>query len=275
MVRAAKVRYSFFMYAHRKLPPRRGRLFGLIAIALATAPAGLHAQMPDSLGFSCGERLTFDIRTEKFGNVGSAVMALTGPFEVRGVETIMASLNATAGIAFLKGHDATRSWFDPIRMTSLRYQKIEKRPFSSAVDSVEIYPGLRRWDGLHGDSGSTASDRPLDELAFLYYLRTVTLLPDSTYAFDRHYDKRRLPTTVRVVKHEMVKTPAGDFSTVEYEMKVINARDFKTLSVLYVWISDDRCRLPVRIESVMPVLGNGIMTLQTAISPNCPRLASR
>ncbi|HEV8408976.1 MAG TPA: DUF3108 domain-containing protein [Gemmatimonadaceae bacterium] len=234
-----------------------------------------HAQTADTTLFTCGERLTYDIRTDKFGNVGSAVMALTGPFDVRGVETVMASLTASAGIAFLKGHDATRSWFDPVRMTSLRYQKIEKRPFASYVDSIEIYPGLRHWDGLRGDSGSTASDRPLDELAFLYFLRTLTLAPDSTYTFDRHYDKRRDPTTVRVVKHESLSTPAGTFNTVEYEMKVINARDFKSLSVLYVWVSEDRCRFPVRIESVMPLLGNGIMTLQTASSPNCPSLAKK
>jgi hypothetical protein len=187
----------------------------------------------------------------------------------------MASLDASAGIAFLKGRDATRSWFDPVRMTSLRYQKTEKRPFASYVDSVEIYPGLRRWDALQGDSGSTASDRPLDELSFIYFLRTLTLAPDSTYAFDRHYDKRRDPTTVRVVKHESLTTPAGVFNTVEYEMKVINARDFKSLSVLYIWVSEDRCRFPVRIESVMPLLGNGIMTLQTASSPNCPSLAKK
>ena len=250
------------------------RLLRLVALTLAVGmPA--RAQMADTALFSCGELLTFDIRTDKFGRVGNAVMSLTGPFEVRGVETVMASLTASAGIMFLKGHDATRSWFDPVRMTSLRYQKIEKRPFASYVDSVEIYPGLRHWDNIQGDSGSTASDRPLDELSFLYFLRTLTLAPDSTYSFDRHYDRRRDPTTVRVITHETLTTPAGVFNTVEYEMKVINARDYKSLSVLYIWISEDRCRFPVRIESVMPLLGNGIMTLQTASSPNCPSLAKR
>jgi hypothetical protein len=229
----------------------------------------------DSLPFGAGEKLTFTIRTAKFGKVGKAVMSLAGPVDVRGTPTVLASFDANAGIMFLKGRDATRSWIDLDRMTSLRFEKKERRPFSSANDSVEIYPDLRLWQAAHGDSGSTASDRPLDELSFIYYLRTLTLAPDSTYTFDRHYDKRRLPTTVRIVKQDTITTPAGEFSTVEYEMRVVDARDYQEHGVLYFWISDDRCRLPVRIESVMPLLGNGIMTLQTAVTPNCPRAENK
>jgi hypothetical protein len=225
----------------------------------------------DSLPFGAGEKLTFSIHSSKFGNVGKAVMSLSGPVDVRGTATVLASFDASAGVMLLKGHDATRSWIDLDRMTSLRYEKTERRPFSSANDSVEIYPDLRLWQAAHGDSGSTASDRPLDELSFIYYLRTLTLAPDSVYTFDRHYDKRRLPTTVRMVKHDTITTPAGEFSTIEYEVRVVDARDFKEHGVLYFWISDDACRLPVRIESVMRLLGDGIMTLQSAVTPNCLR----
>jgi hypothetical protein len=243
----------------------------LAGVILCASLAGAQpmAHPTDSLPFGDGERLTFLIHTAKFGNVGKAVMALNGPVDVRGIETSVASFDANAGIAFLRGNDATKSWIDLSRMAALRYQKTERRPFSSARDSVEIYPDLHHWDATHGDSGTTVSDAPLDELSFIYFLRTVTLVPDSLYSFDRHYDKRRLPTTVRVVKHETLTTPLGPFDTVEYEMHVVDARDYKEQGVLFLWISDDRCHLPIRIESVMPVLGNGIMTLQTAVTPNC------
>jgi hypothetical protein len=233
--------------------------------------SGAHssARATDSLPFGDGERLTFLIHTAKFGNVGKAVMTLAGPVDVRGVETSVASFDASAGVAFLKGKDATKSWIDLRRMTALRYEKTEHRPFSSARDSVEIYPDLHHWDAIHGDSGTTVSDAPLDDLSFIYFLRTVTLAPDSLYSFDRHYDQRRLPTTVRVVKHETLTTPMGAFNTVKYEMRMVDARDFKERGVLFLWISDDRCHLPIRIETVMAVLGDGIMTLQTAVTPNC------
>ena len=273
MVAMARPAYSFPVPAKRSIS-RRKRLFAVAVVAMACAPS-LRAQAADALPFGAGERLTYRIRTVKFGHVGSAVMTLSGPVDVRGSETILASLDASAGIAFLKGHDATRSWFDPVRMTSLRYQKTERRPFSSNVDSVEIFPGLHHWEATRGDSGSSTTDLPLDELSFLYYLRTVTLLPDSLYSFDRGFDRRRLPTTVRVIGHERLRTAIGEFETVKYEMSVTDARDFKLRNVLYLWISEDRCRLPVRIESVMSVLGNGIMTLESATTPGCSYLVSK
>ncbi len=250
------------------------RLLGLIA-ALLACTAGARAQAPDSLPFSDGERLTFRIRASKLGNVGKAVMTLTGPVDVRGTETMLASFNASAGIPLFKGSDATRSWIDPARMTSLRFQKRERRPFSSADDSVEIYPGLHHWDGLKGDSGTTATDLPLDELSFVYFLRTLTLEPDSVYSFSQDYDRRRPPTTVRVVKHEVITTPAGTFKTVEYEVRLADRRDYKKSELLHFWVSEDRCRVLVRVESHMPMLGSSTMSLETAVTPNCPYLASR
>jgi Protein of unknown function (DUF3108) len=244
------------------------KLIGLFVLMFSVVTSA-GAQQRDSLPFACGERLAFRIRSSKMGNVGRAVMALSGPVDIRGTGAMLASFNANAGVAFLKGSDATRSWFDPQDMTSLRYQKSERRPFSTNDDSVEIYADRHHWDAQGGESGTVESDHPLDELAFIYYLRTVKLLPDSLYSFDRHYDKRRAPATVRIVKYEALTTPAGEFSTVEYEVTLSDSRDLKSRDVLKFWISEDHQRLPVRIESVMPVLGTSNMTLESVTAPGC------
>ena len=237
----------------------------VIAAAAATRAAG--AQTTDSLPFGAGERLTFGIRAWKFGTIGHAVMAVQGTALIRGVETMLVSMDTKMGVLFMKGSDANRSWIDPRRMTSLRFEKHQRRPFSTTDDSVEIFPDLHRWSTARGDTGSIAGSAPLDELSFLYFLRTVSLSPDSTYAFDRHYDKRRIPSMVRVVKREQLQTPAGTFSTVELEMRVKDGPDWKDEWVVRVWISDDRCRLPVRMESAVPLLGAGVMTLESAVTP--------
>ena len=239
-----------------------------LALALFSASiAG--AQAPDSLPFGSGELLTYGVRASKFGKVGRAVMAVTGPVDIRGVETMLVTMDAHVHVLFMKSSDVNRSWLDPRRMTSLRYEKHERRPFSSTDDSVEIYPDLHHWSGTHGDSGSTTGAAPLDELSFVYFLRTVSLVPDSIYAFDRHYDKRRIPTTVRFVKREILRTPAGEFSTVELEMRSKDGVDYKDEWILRLWISEDRCRLPVRMESAVALLGTGVMTLESAVTPRC------
>lgn len=244
-----------------------------VAIMSATVANVADAQSLDSLPFGNGELLTFSVRASKFGTVGRAVMAISGPVEVRGVETMLVTFDTHLRVLLMKSSDDNRSWIDPRRMTSLRYEKHERRPFSSEDDSVEIYPDLHYWTGTHGATGSTTGEAPLDELSFVYFLRTVTLLPDSIYAFDRHYDKRRIPTTVRFVKRDTLRTPAGEFDTVELEMRSKNGVDFKGEWVLRLWISEDPCRLPVRMESVVPLLGKGVMTLESAVTPTCQSMA--
>jgi hypothetical protein len=272
----------------------RSRFLGIVPLLLVCAPGAraqtvdsvpprvqatdslpLRAQEAESLPFSEGERFTYRIRASRLGTVGHAEMALSGPVDVRGTQTLLATFNASAGIPLFKGSDATRSWIDPKRMTSLRFAKRERRPFRSADDSVEIYPDLHRWDGAKGDSGTTVNDLPLDELSFVYFLRTVTLKPDSLYSFNQEYDSRRPPTTVRLIKHEVLTTPAGTFNTVEYEVHTVDRLNYKDKEVLHFWFSEDRCRVLVRVEGHMPILGTSSMTLETAVTPNCPSLASR
>lgn len=244
---------------------------GAFSSAAAVFGEGMiaRAQAPNSLPFGGGERLTYVVSTARLGKIGDAVMALTGPTDVRGHLALVASFDTHIGVALMKGSNESKSWIDPSDMASLRFAKHEHRPFSATDDSVEIFPDRHHWDGVRGTSGSATSAHPLDELSFIYFLRTISFLPDSTYSFDRHYDARRRPTLVRVVKRETLRTPAGEFQTVELEMRVKDGTDYKGEGVLHLWISEDRCRVPVRIESEMPLLGVGTLILETAVTPAC------
>jgi hypothetical protein len=223
--------------------------------------------------FAIGERLTFTVRS-RVGVVGHAVMSLSGPEDIGGTITMLASFSTQVRVAFLKGSTDSRSWFDPLRMASLRYVEDEHRPFSSSRDSVEIDPATWRWTGLHGDSGATATDQPLDELSFIYFLRTITLEPDSLYSFDRFYDKRRTPSTVRILRRDTLRLATGNVGVVVLEMNVKDKIGRGGPKAIRFWISDDFCRIPVRIESSLPFLGAAVMTLDSAATPCLVRHAS-
>jgi hypothetical protein len=231
-----------------------------LADALAVSP---------TLPFASGERLTYAVTINHTGRVGDAVMTLSGPVDVRGTQTLLAAFDTQVGLAHLKGSNTSRSWIDPTDMTSLRFARHEHRPLASDEDSAEIFPDRHHWDGVNGASGAMTTAHPLDELSFIYFLRTASFAAESTYSFDRHYDAARNPTTVRVVKHETLHTPAGIFDTIELEMRVKDGTDYQGTGVLFFWISTDACHLPVRIESAMPMLGTGILTLESAVTPGC------
>jgi hypothetical protein len=111
---------------------------------------------------------------------------------------------------------------------------------------------------------ASPTNAPLDELSFIYFVRTISLAGDSAWRFDRHFDAARNPTTIRVVGRRTLETAAGSFRTVQGEMRVHDPRRYKGEGVITIDLTDDRRRLPVRIESSMPVLGRTVLSLASA-----------
>ncbi|MGZ8377125.1 MAG: DUF3108 domain-containing protein [Gemmatirosa sp.] len=230
----------------------------------AVAPMSVAPRMAvESLPFGVGERMTYRTRVAKLGNVGSGVMWIEGPSAVRGQATYHLHFDFDTRVGPVRVVNRTESWLDPAEMRSLRFHKHERHPLSKHDQRVELYPDERRWDAADGSSGATATDAPLDELSYLYFIRTLPLIVDSTYRFDRHFEAGRNPTTVRAVGREPVVTPAGTFRTLLVEMRVKDARRYKGDGVLWINLTDDACRIPVRIQSQMPVVGATVLTLES------------
>jgi hypothetical protein len=226
-------------------------------------PMMVAAQSHDALPFSVGERLTYRVRMPKVRAAGRGTMWVEGPVDVRGTLTYLLRFDMKAGVGPFQGTDHTDSWLDRDRLISLRYAKRERHPLSRHHEEIELYPAERRWDGGGGESGASATDAPLDELSFLYFLRTLPLSADTTMKFHRHFDAERNPTTVRIIGRETLATDGGVFETIVVEMRVRDPRRYQGEGIIRIHLTDDRCRLPVRIESTMPVFGATVLTLES------------
>jgi Protein of unknown function (DUF3108) len=229
-----------------------------VAVPLSNAAA-----QQTGLPFAIGERFTYGVKMAKMGASGTGAMWVAGPEVVRGTETYVLHMDSQAGVAFFRGGEQSTSWFDPQRMASLRFSKVEKGVFSTHRDEVEIYPTQRRWMAADGTTGTSPTDSPLDELSFIYFVRTLPLLDDSVYVMERHYDLARNPVTVRVVGHEEIRTTAGTFSTLKVEMQVKDPLHYGGEGTIVLNLSEDARRIPVRIESTAPPYGRTILTLET------------
>jgi hypothetical protein len=239
-------------------------IVGMVVTALLWGdPSIISAQSHDTLPFTVGERLTYRVRVPKMRASGRGAMWIEGPVDVRGTAAYLLRFDMRAGFGPFKGVDRTQSWLDRDRMTSLRYAKHESHPLSRSHEEVELFPDERRWDAGRGGAGESATDAPLDELSFLYFVRTLPLVTDTAFEFSRHFDAERNPTTVRVLGRETITTDAGVFETIVVEMRVKDPRRYKGEGVIRIHLTDDRCRLPVRIESAMPVFGTTVLTLES------------
>jgi hypothetical protein len=100
-----------------------------------------------------------------------------------------------------------------------------------------------------------------DIVGGLYFLRTLNLEPGQSALIPVSDGKKSVVAKVEAQQREEVKTPAGVFKTICYEAYVFNNVLFRRPAHLYVWLTDDRRRLPVQIRVRMQ-LAIGTITLQ-------------
>lgn len=230
------------------------------AITLCAPPSG--AQSP-ALPFAVGEKLEYVARAPH-GLKGRATLWIEGLAPVRGVETMVLRFDFATKVGFVTISDRTTSWLDPLQMAAMRFDKREVRFLARHTEHVELQPATREWTAGDGRTGMSPTSQPLDELSFIYWLRTVSLGPDETLTLERHFDPARNPTVIRSLGRGRVQTPLGTFATREVEMRVRDTRNYKGEGVIRFSFSDDACRRPVRIESTIPDAGTVVMTLAGA-----------
>jgi hypothetical protein len=247
-------------------------LLALLTAPLATALPALigrlsHTAAQEAAPFEVGEELVYGVRSSRFGRIGKAHMRVAGPDTLRGRETLLLSFDFSAKVLLFRISDRTRSWFDPEAAASLRYSKRERSPLSDRDENVEIYPDELRWvEG--GTEGELPTSAPLDELSFLYYLRTLPLLDGDVYDLNRHFDARRNPVTIRVAgretRSEAAGTPIeGTYDVVVVDLLVPDARQEGGTTRIRLYLTDDAARVPVRLETSMPVGGTMVLELES------------
>lgn len=250
-------------------PSLRVSCGGLLTSLLFFAPVHVHAQLSGSrdlsvlptLPFPMGEVLDYRVNVALGGNIGQGQMRVEGPVTDRGVVTWRLVSEMQARRAFVRATDRTTSWLDPVRFTSTRFEKRERHPLSNSDEAVEMDVDRGTYTDGSGTLKTLGSPLPLDELSFLYFLRTLPLGRDSTFHFNRHFDETRNPTLVSVGGEEVVDTPLGPFVTRMVVMHVRDPRHYKGIGLIKINIDLSACRLPVRIVSRMPIVGTTTLTL--------------
>ena len=207
--------------------------------------AALLARLASPYPFAVGERLQYEA---KLGMVpiGSASMSVNRLAQERGTEAFVFAANGEGHPLGFRVVAALTSWVGTSRFNSLRFHR---RVFQgSSVDEAQyhIIPDSSRYreDGVPQDW--MAPSNPLDELAFLYYLRTVPLKPGATYQIPRYFKTWYNPIGVRVVGRDTATLPSG--AAVPVLVLEITTRNLR----VGVQLTDDARRLPVEMDLPLP-----------------------
>jgi hypothetical protein len=232
----------------------------LAALAFPASATDASAQQSLDLPFAPGEKFEYTGRV----HVGVSVRGtfrVEGPSELRGATVWTLHSDVEGKIGFVKASNRAASWLDPLHMSALRYTSSERHLFTKIDDDISIFASEKRWSAEGGAGGPLVTDAPLDELSFLYFLRTLPLADEAELSVSRHFDAARNPTIIRVMGREDIDVGAGRFHAVIVEMRVRDARRYKGEGVIRIHLSDDSCRLILRLESNMPDAGKATLTL--------------
>jgi hypothetical protein len=222
---------------------RRAALVLLAIGSPALAQSGGRLPVP----YGVGERLEYEVR---FGNlkVGNGSMEVAGIQEVRGRETWHTVFTVKGGTFVYRVNDRNESWIDTRTGNSLRFRQDLNEGPRDTQRNFEIFPE-RAVFVENGEPEEASVRSPLDDGSFLYFLRTIPLTVGETYTFERYFRPDRNPVTIRVLRRERIRVPAGDFNAIVVQPVIKTKGIFSENGHAEVWLSDDDNRIMLQMKS--------------------------
>ena len=216
----------------------------------AATPAGTVAPAPPlAVPFTVGERLVYGARYGPF-SVGTATMQVAGIDTVRGVEAVHFVFLIDGGALWYHIHQNLESWVGRHDFHSRRFLNQTEEKGKSWERKFEIYPD----SGFYREAGRdttvpTVAD-PLDDAAFLYWIRTVPLEVGKRYEYNRYFRPERNPVIVEVLKREKVGAAGRKWNTIVVRPRIPNGGGiFAEKADARMWLSDDSVRVMVALQS--------------------------
>jgi hypothetical protein len=203
-----------------------------------------------------GERASYDVRLAGKG-VGSGSLEVLGEESVNGYRTLHAALEIHGGLLFAKVNDRFDSWMDADHLFSRRFIQDQKELRSKRYREYEFAPEQKTYHQVdNGEQGSLTTNEPLDDVSFLFYVRTLPLHVGDVDTIPRYF-KSGHDVIIRVLRKQHVDVPAGSFETIVVQPTITNAGGlFGQGGRAEVYFSDDSARTLVMMRSHVPVLGS-------------------
>ena len=199
--------------------------------------------------FPVGERLSFKAKYGIF-SVGNATMEVIGIDTVHKVETVHIRFRITGGALWYHLDQTIESWVGRYDFRSRRFSSVQDERDTHREHRYEIFPdsGFYREEGR--DTTFATVLEPLDDAAFLYWIRTVPLEIGKKYEYARYFRPDRNPVIIEVLGRERVSVAGKKWQALVVRPKIPQGRGiFAEKSETHIWLSDDPQRIVLAIQS--------------------------
>ncbi len=204
---------------------------------------------PARIPFAVGERLRYKV---KFGifNVGEGWMSIPRIDTVSSFPTYAVEWHIKGGVPFYKMDSKFYSWMDVRTLVSRRFVKDQNEGGRETYKEFMFFPEDRRFQRIDYDTaGVMPTSLPLDDVAFVYFARTLLLNVGDTLTYNRFYKEEGNPVVIRVLRRDQRKVGAGKFNTIVVQPIIRTDGLFAEGGRAEIHFSDDDNRYLVYMET--------------------------
>lgn len=226
---------------------------GAQAQRLLDLPMADRVAEPAATPFGPGERMNYQVKLG-VANVGNGHMEVHGIESIRGNRAYHVSMGIRGGIRFVARVDNLfESWMDVETLASHRFIQDQDEVRTQRYRQFDFFHADRTFVRADGEeSGDMITDRPLDDISFVYYARTLPLVVGETYTLNHYFRPDRNPVILRVLRKDRVEVPAGTFNTIVVQPIIKTRGIFSEGGEAEIHFSDDNRRLMVYMQSRVP-----------------------
>jgi hypothetical protein len=239
----------------------------LLCVVELTAQPSRHLMDPrpsvvNPLPFGPGERAEYQVRLGAL-SVGSGAMEILNVQQVNGNPSFHARMRISGGLPLARVNDVFESWIDVGGIFSRRFKQDQHELTFRRNRTYDFFPEQRTYRRENGETGSIPTSRPLDDVSFLYFVRTLPLRVGDVYEVPRYFKEDGNPVIIRVLRTETVRVPAGTFETVVVQPIIRTDGLFGEGGQAEVFFTNDARRLLVQMRSRVPLIGSLTLHLRS------------
>ena len=202
--------------------------------------------------FGPGEHLEYKVKVGIF-NAGEGYMSVLGVDEHEGNPVYRVNLGIKGGVGPARVNDMYQTWLDVTTLQTWRYIRDIDEVGYQSYRHWEFYPDIMRWERIDFDrGGDLGSALPLDEIAFIYYIRTLPLEIGKTYTLNRYFKEDGNPVRVTVLRKDQRVTEGVLYNTIVVVPEIQTDGLFGEGGESEIHFTDDERRVPVYVKSDIP-----------------------
>lgn len=211
--------------------------------------------------FGPGEHLVYRVKVGII-SAGYGFMSVLGTEDVRDNPSYRVEMGIKGGVLGLNVNDVYRSWFDVSTFQTWRYIRDLHEINYKSFRHYEMYPERMVWEREDiEESGPLLSALPLDEIAFIYFIRALPLEVGKTYTFSRYFKEDGNPVVIKVLRKDQREIDGVVYPTIVVKPLIQSSGLFSEGGDAEMHISDDHRRILVYLKSNIPKFP-GSLTLE-------------